>query len=207
MDEEILLELRKEWGEINTVAFKGQDIIFRALRFEEFDEISRLYDSEWDSAEAEDAVVTTAIIYPENFDLNKYPAGLITSLADEILIVSGFRPGDEQFTKGVLEKYRLEMQEFRNMMKAFIIAAMPSYTEEDLDKYTFSGLARKLALAEKIIEIQQSMYGIEGSDFRLVFRGEEAELPEVELDPEEVAQGKPPAYDPIAAKLHQALMG
>ena len=45
-------------------------------------------------------------------------------------------------------------------MKAIIIAAMPGYTDEDLDKYTLDSLIKKMVLAEKVITVQQAASGI-----------------------------------------------
>ena len=40
-------------------------------------------------------------------------------------------------------------------MKAFVLATITSYSVDELDEMTFSQLAEKVALSEKIIEIKQ----------------------------------------------------
>lgn len=210
MEEDILVALKRTYKDVySVVAGKNrQEYIFRALTFQEFDEISHAFNSEWDSAEAEEAIIALGLLYPEDVDLDRMPAGIVTSLASEILTVSGFLPGDE-YTKNVVEECRAQTTEFRNMMYAVIIMAMPAYKTEDLDNFTFAELAKKLALSENIIQMQRQLNGIPDAEFKLVFAGEQEQQqqPYKPLSKEEVLQGKAPVTDPIAQKLHQAFQG
>jgi len=52
-------------------------------------------------------------------------------------------------------------------MKAFVLATIHTDTPESLDNLTYSELAARVALAEKIIEIQQSIMGIEPTNVTL----------------------------------------
>jgi len=61
--------------------------------------------------------------------------------------------------KGILEDEREKALEMRTQMKAFILATMPAYKEEDLDLLTFRKLCAKLALAEAIVSINQVAFG------------------------------------------------
>jgi len=208
MEDETLIELKKRYKRIYSVEIKNVEYVFRALTFKEFDEIANIYDSESDSAEAEDVIVSLCTVYPYNLNLDRIPAGIITTLAGEILQVSGFLPGDT-FTKEVLYKKREEAKEFRKMMYAFIIAAMPSYKKHELDEFTYEELAELLALAEKVIEVRQAEVGVENSGLHLNFHGEEEEGPQekpefIEMK-DEFGKVKVRADDPIAARLMSEL--
>lgn len=67
----------------------------------------------------------------------------------------------------------------RSLMKAFVLATISTYKPEDLDEMTYSQLAEKVALAERIIEITQNMHSIQPNDLKL-------EL----IDPEEEEEKK-----------------
>lgn len=90
-------------------------------------------------------------------------------------------------------------------MKAFVLAAMPVYRSEDLDDLTFSQLSEKVALAEKIIEIKQSMNGVEPTNMSLELIDPEEE----EMKARQQAarhnlsrkEGEAEFGDPIAQKL------
>ena len=90
-------------------------------------------------------------------------------------------------------------------MKAFVLATITSYTPEDLDNLTYTKLAQKVALSEKIMEIKQAILGIESTNVTLQL-----------IDPEEVMEqqedkakrynqsrkeGEAKYNDPVAQKL------
>lgn len=90
-------------------------------------------------------------------------------------------------------------------MKAFVLSTISAYSPEDLDSFTYSKLAEKVALSEKIIEIKQSILGIQPTNVTLQL-----------VDPEEEARkqqefaqrynkskkdGEASYEDPIAHKL------
>jgi hypothetical protein len=204
MEPEKLYEIKKKYGSVFAVNVKGQDVVFRELTFNEYDKVVEYKNSDdKSSADAEDLIISAAVVYPENFNFEKLPPGLITSLAQEIIDFSGFYSA--KLAKSILESKREQAKEVRSLMKAFVLATIPSYTPEQLDEMTFSQLAEKVALSEKIIEIQQSSYGIQPTNIELKL-----------IDPEEEDQKKKlsaarhnlskkdgeAAYeDPIAQKL------
>lgn len=204
LDADTLVQLKKKYGRLFTVTVKGFDIVFKELTFAEYDEIySYQVSPDFSSAEAEDIILQYAIVYPQNFDIYKIPAGAVSELASEIINFSGF--ASARIAKQTVEAEREQANEVRNLMKAFIMATMSSYTEEDLDQLTFSEMAKKLALAEKIIEIKQSINGLQASNIHLEF-----------IDPEEEAErerklatnynksrkdGEASYDDPVARKL------
>ena len=90
-------------------------------------------------------------------------------------------------------------------MKAFVLATIHAYSPGDLDKMTFSQLAENVALSEKIIEIQQSINGVEPSNINLQLIDPEEEILKERTSEARHNLSKKPgeaAYqDPIAQKL------
>lgn len=142
-------------------------------------------------------------MYPEDFDINKFPPGAINSLAEQIIEFSGF--ASAKTAKRILEEKRTIANHVRGLMKAFVLATIHTDTPEFLDSLTYSKLAERVALAEKIIEVQQAIAGIESTNVTLAL-----------IDPEEEKQkeaqsaarhdsskldGAATYNDPIAQKL------
>lgn len=204
MEPDFLYEIKKKHGSVFAVNIKGQEVVFRELTFNEYDKVIEYKNNEEKSSvDAEDFIISSAVVYPDKFDFNKLPAGTISSLAQEIVDFSGFY--SPSLAKQILENKRQNANEVRSLMKAFVLATINSYKPEDLDEMTFSQLAERVALSEKIIEIQQNSYGIQPTNITLQL-----------IDPEEEEQKKKisaarhnlskkageAAYeDPIAQKL------
>ena len=203
LDSEIVLDLKNKYGPIFTIDIKGQTVVFRELTFAEFDYIALLQESlDGSMVDSEDKIIEIAVVYPENFDINRLQAGIVSSLAQEILDASGF--SNPKTAKAILDQKRNQAMQVRSLMKAFVLATISTYKPEDLDEMTYSQLAEKVALAERIIEITQNMHAIQPNDLKL-------EL----IDPEEEEKKKRTAArhnmsktegaaqydDPIAQKL------
>jgi hypothetical protein len=204
INSEVFLELKLKYGPLYSVSVKGIDLLFRELTFAEFDKIDKLQDSgDFSSADAEDYILECTIVYPENFNLNKIPAGAVSSLSQEILDASGF--ASARTAKRILEQKRFKASEVRTLMKAFVLATINTYSPEDLDNMTFSQLSERVALAEKIIEVQQSIYGIEPTNVKLdLIDPEEEALKEQVIAAQHDAKrkdGEARYNDPIAQKL------
>jgi hypothetical protein len=201
---ELLFKFKSIYGHVYSATIKGAEVFFRELTFKEYDQI--IYNRELEgasSADLEDLIIEKAIIYPEDFDLNKIPPGAVTSLAKEVLDMSGFSSVKQ--AKNVLEEKRSEAQEVKNLMKAFVLAAMDGYTLEDLENMTFSKLAEKVAIAEKIIDIKQAINGIESTDIRIQLIDPEEEEIKQKVSASRHNSSKPQGAanyeDPIAQKL------
>lgn len=125
-------------------------------------------------------------------------------MADEILSESGF--ANPQKAKAVLEKKREEASQVRSLMKAFVLATITSYSPEDLDNLTYPKLAEKVALSEKIIEIQQAVLGIESTNVSLKLIDPEEEIEKskqiISNYNKSRKDGEAKLEDPIAYKLH-----
>lgn len=204
LDPDVLLELKKKHGPLYSFEVKGTMLLFRELTFKEFDEIAELNETDgYSSADAEDKILEITIVYPTDFNLNKIPAGAFSSIAQEILDLSGFASAKR--AKAVLEQKRANAAEVRSLMKAFVLATINTYSPEDLDDMTFSQLAERVALAEKIIEVQQSVYGIEPTQIKLdLIDPEEEQMKERQRAAAYNAsrkEGEAKYEDPVARKL------
>jgi len=142
-------------------------------------------------------------VYPEDFDVNKIPPGNISSLAQNVLDQSALT--SVSLAKSILDTKRQEVNQVKNLMKAFVLATINSYTPEQLDEMTFTQLSYNVALSEKIIEIQQSINGVEPSNINLQLIDPEEEILKERTSEARHNLSKKPgeaAYqDPIAQKL------
>jgi hypothetical protein len=204
MTPEKLYELKSKYGSIFSTVIKNKEIYFRELTFEEYDKIVEYKNSEeYSSADVEDIIIEAGVVYPEDFDANSIPPGLASSLSQEIVDVSGFYSA--KIAKNILENKREKANEVRSLMKAFVLATITMYSPKDLDKMTFSQLAENVALSEKIIEIQQSINGVEPTNINLQLID-----PEEEMEKQKTSaarhnaskkEGEASYEDPIAQKL------
>lgn len=206
MDFQQVSDWKRQYGEVFSASIRGCDYVFRALTLDEYGSFMDQSDS---AAETEERIAVTAVLSPPLDDLDSISAGIVTTLAEEILNVSGH--GDPKRAKGVLDQKRYNASEANTYMKAFVIAAMPAYTIEDLGKFTYSQLAEKVAFAEKVIEIRQAMFPVASQNSPVRFElidPEEEEQQSQQAVQKHAAQkpgGQAGLRDPIAQKLHQAM--
>lgn len=173
------------------------------MTFAEFDRISEHQNAGESNEDIEELIIKSAVIYPDDLNLDKYPAGMISALAEEILSESGF--ADPSKAKSVLDQKRADAAQVRSLMKAFVLATITSYTPEDLDNLTYPKLAEKVALSEKIIEIQQAILAIEPTNVSLKLIDPQEETEKVKQKVENYNKsrkdGEAKYEDPIAQKL------
>lgn len=204
LDSQLVFELKNKYGNIYSVEIKKTIFIFRELTFKEYNQILHYQDlDDSSSADIEDLILQFSIVYPENFDINKIPPGNVSSLAEDVLDISGITSA--KLAKRILEEKRIQANEVKNLMKAFVLATISSYSPEQLEDMTFSELAEKVALAEKIIEIKQGINGVQPNNLVLQLID-----PEEELQKEKTRaarhnlskkEGEAAYEDPIAQKL------
>jgi hypothetical protein len=201
---ELLYLIKNQYGSVFQTSLKKQEILFRELTFAEFDQIAQHQTAgDYSSADVEELIIKYAVVYPDNLDVNKYPPGMVSALAEEILEESGFSSAKR--AKSILNAKRERASEVRSLMKAFVLATINAYSPEDLDNMTFSKLAENVALAEKIIEIKQNINGMEPNNVTLQLIDPEEE----EEQEKDFAQrfnksrkdGEAVYEDPIAKKL------
>lgn len=201
---DIIFSLKNKYGNIYSVNIKNQTVVFRELTFKEYDKILYLKTLEdVDSSDIEDVILEFAVIYPEGFDTMTIPPGIVANLSSEILDISGFFSAS--VAKRILEEKRYEATEVKNLMKAFVLATITSYTPEDLDNLTYPKLAEKVALSEKIIEIQQAILAIEPTNVSLKLIDPQEETEKIKQKVENYNKsrkdGEAKYEDPIAQKL------
>ena len=204
IDPELVFTLKSKYGNIYSVDVKSQTLVFRELTFKEYNKILYLQGLDgFSSADMEDLILSYAIIYPENFDLMSISPGAVSSLSQEILNISGFFT--VSLAKNILEEKRYEATEVKNLMKAFVLATISTYTPDDLENMTFSELAENVALSEKIIEIKQNMNGMEPTNLtlQLIDPQEEVEKEKIKAARHNLSkkEGEAAYQDPIANKL------
>lgn len=204
IDSAIVSELKSKYGNVYAVTIKNIDVVFRELTFKEYDKILDLKDSEdFSSADIEDYIIEYSIVYPNDYNILSIPPGNVTSLANEILDISGF--SSARLAKQTLELKRIEASEVKNLMKAFVLATISTYSPEDLEEMTFSQLAERVALAEKIVEIKQGINGIEPTNLKLQLIDPEEEEEKEKVRAARHNSSKMPGAavydDPIARKL------
>lgn len=204
LDSELIFNLKNKYGNIYSVDIKNTTLVFRELTFSEYDQILHFQEIDGNSsADIEDLIIQFSIVYPENFDINKIPPGNISSLSQTVLDISGITSA--KLAKGILEEKREQANEVKNLMKAFVLATIHSYSPEQLEQMTFSELAEKVALAEKIIEIRQGMNGVEPNNLilQLIDPEEEAEKQKTRAARHNLSKkdGEAAYEDPIAQKL------
>lgn len=199
-----------EWklahGEVYSVNIKGIDYIFRALRFSEYDHLSKRTKEDWSSTDTEEYIVTSALLSHSWENIESTQAGVISVLASEIESVSGY--GSPKYAKSVLDAKRAQADEVRTLMKAYVITAMPAYKDDELDELNFSQLATKLALAEQIISIKQGMMSGGGPITLEIVDPEEEALAEEQrkkLHQTNKSPGAAGYNDPIAQRLKNAM--
>lgn len=193
-----------KYGPIFSAQIRGSEVYFRELTFSEFDSIINIQNMEGNSAvDSEDLIIKTAVVYPEDLNVDKLPAGIVTSLCQQILDISGFN--SPKTAKQILDQKREDAAQVRSLMKAFVLTTIKGYTPEDLDDMTYSQLAEKVALSEKIIEITQALHSIEPNNLKLQLIDPEEEEEKAKQKAAKhnmaKAQGAAGYEDPIAQKL------
>lgn len=167
--DELISYWQKEYKYIYSIEIAGQQYVYRALTLSEINEIDNNPDIS--SADVEDIYVQTAVLYPQDFDINRLKAGYVTQLAEQIMQVSGIT--DPDFITSSLNYDRDQMNGMVNMMKVFIISAMPTYNDEYLDSLTMRELIFKTALAEQILTLNQQIQGIQTEGVKLELQFEQ----------------------------------
>lgn len=219
INENTIRELKSQYGdEIYSVTVGKQECVFRALTSAEYKAFSKMGLS---SADLEDIIVMNAVVYPHPFNFNKIKPGEVSALADDILNLSGFASIDQALLN--LEEARAEASGAIEMMKAFILATMPTYSYEELDGYTLKYLSKLVAMAEVILEIQSGV--ARGEDLKITLGVPEEQtqqepkqnktfdftIDDIERANRSMAKDSAfkdfdaPPTDPIAQKLWQAL--
>ena len=160
----LIVELKKEHSHIYSVSdSNGTEYLFRALTLSEVGSVEEFIQKRLKSSiEIEDYCLNKCLLSPEDIDLDDISPGAAKQIAEEILTVSGITDAEfileaMHFTRGNLSG------DIVLSIKAYIISAIPAYTDSDLDKYTLLELIEKLILAETILTLQAQMAGMDSN--------------------------------------------
>lgn len=203
VDQAQIDQWKAEYTDVFLVESNQEDYVFRPLTLGEYTAAQNI--AKESGIDAEESIVRSAVLHPDLRD--DVPAGVWTSLANEILEVSHFN--SPKVMKQMLIDKRDEETNLVTQIKAFIIASIPTCSESELDSMTFEELIQKVILAEQIIKVQQAAAGIVGHDIQLtVVDPEEEEQKAKKAAAKHVASkapGEAGLNDPIAAKLWAAM--
>jgi len=119
----LIIEFKRKYSDIYQVEIGGTKIIFRALTFLEFDELS-IAEDYTSSVDSEEEIVKTALLYPEFDELGTLGAGVVSSLAEEIIEESCFF--DVKKSAAKLEEQRESISDIRNLMKSICVGGNAS---------------------------------------------------------------------------------
>ncbi len=144
-----IAELRTKWSNLFILETKDGFFIFRPTTKGEFTRFSELFQSVGD--EVEDIIFKELVLYPGLTDeeVDNLRAGTVTSVADAIVVVSGF--SDEEVFLTLLEENRAAMDLIDNQILAAMMKAFPYLTIEDINNLDIQQYTYRLALAEQIL--------------------------------------------------------
>lgn len=79
IDDELLFDLRQKYGPLFSAEIRGNTVLFREITFKEFDKIAQIQDlQDGSTVDAEDEIIKTAVVYPQDFNPERMPAGIIS---------------------------------------------------------------------------------------------------------------------------------
>lgn len=166
MDKDAYLRLTREYGDIFSIELGDTEFFYRALTLDEINIISSILEDDSTSVDMEDLYVQNGVVYPSNLNLDKIKPGFVTTIAQSIMRVSGSSADYILDTLFLLREQR--DQDILFKIKAIILSAMPTHTDEYLDSLTVKQLLEKLVLSEEILtKLQEVHLGAVGAGVRL----------------------------------------
>lgn len=186
---------KREHHEVFAARHGTTDYVFRAVSSYEYEQ-ALAAGPDQATSDVEEALVRTALLWPEDCDLDHTPAGTVSSLAGKIREYSAFE--DALRTRSLLEEWRHKYSGLRGQMDAVIMNGLPNYDHNLLKHLTMYEKAELCVLAEVIINMRMQTSGING-EFKLqVLTPEEIEA----AGKKKIDEGNATVDDPIARKLH-----
>jgi hypothetical protein len=145
----LLKKYKDEYGNVFAADIKDQQFIFRELTRKEYKRI--VEDTYGNNYEWEEAICSTVVLYPEEYDFYlRGRAGMTKTLAEEIVAISGFSHPDQQAE--MLQYYRSDMINFDSQAETVIQLVFPNTTEEEMENWTQEKLMKRLARAEWVMK-------------------------------------------------------
>ena len=128
----------------------------------------------------EDIIVSTCLLYPENFDMNNCEAGLITNIAEQIM-KNSFLTADAQ--NRILNYYRTDMSDVDNQITCIIHEAFPTMDIETMENWGVEQTLKYYSRAEWILHNIRGVPFREGDEAHNAFINKpDYELPKTPLE-------------------------
>lgn len=129
--------------------FDNKEFVFKSLTRKEYKDILNITASD---DEFEDAICQIALIYPEEYDFSQAPlAGISHNISPIILEQSNFTSLNDVLD--IYEESKKQILTLDQNCMTVVKAAMPEYTFEEMEDWTWDKLMLMLARAEKILEL------------------------------------------------------
>ncbi len=134
----------------------GQLFSYRPLGRKEYkDIVTNVNLDDWSK---QDVIVQTALIYPQDFDLDNCPAGIPDQLCTEIIEKSCLDPESMLY---LLHMQRQESEQLGSEMTCIIAEAFPSYSIDEIESWNNFKFMKVYAQAEWVLK------NIRGVEFQL----------------------------------------
>lgn len=147
-----LLYLKEEYVHYRLlyVQLGHHEFVFRSLTRKEY---QRILESVSTNEEMEELVCQTALIYPDSWVFAQSPlAGIPKEMSPIIIEASSFLSLDLIFE--VFEYEQVRIRQFEEDCMNLVKAAMPEYTFEELEDWTWDRLMKMVARAERLFELR-----------------------------------------------------
>lgn len=130
--------------------FGHREFVFRTLNRKEYEYALK---SATHSEELEDVVCQLGLIYPENWRFEQSPmAGVSKTVFPHLIEHSGFQSLDLILT--VYEEEKTKILRFEEDCMNLVKAAMPEYSYDEMEEWTWTRLAKMVARAERLFELR-----------------------------------------------------
>lgn len=126
---------------------EGQLFAYRPIGRKEYKDI--LTNENLDDFDKQDAICKTALVYPENFDLDDCSAGIPDKLCNDIITKSCLDPESMIY---LLHSNRQEAEQLGSEMSCIIAEAFPSYSLEEIESWNNFKFMKVYAQAEWILK-------------------------------------------------------
>lgn len=127
--EQIASWKKKHWSVYGVDLQDGSVAYVRPLTRGEFNQVIAMYE---DTTDREDYVVQICTLEPDlSPSLDGFPAGAISTIAEVILDISGFKDNDR--ATAVLEEYRKQLEDPQCQFPIIISEAFPEFPIEEIE--------------------------------------------------------------------------
>lgn len=157
-----IAQLKKDYTEIFSAVIEDEEITFRALTIGEYNELKDIASA----IDQEEFAILNAVLDPSPIDLDNYMPGSVSTLYENILELSGFTSLEVCAYK--LDLARDKVETALELMKIFILAAMPNIDYFGLNDCSFQELADMVARAEKILDIKGGL--ARGAEYKMMLQ-------------------------------------